>query len=528
MNTYLVIYFGAATLSLLATPWLIRLACAIGAMDIPGTRRIHNKPTARIGGAAIVIATIGMVVPVLLLNNTIGDKLRQNQLQFIGLLCTAGFMFAVGLIDDIRGVKARHKLLAQLAAAIMLCALGVRIEVLEVAGVGRAELGWLAWPLTIVWIIGITNAINLIDGLDGLAAGIAAITCGVIAVFSLHTGQPIMAVLMLAMFGGLTGFLFFGFNPAKIFLGDCGSLFLGFMLAGASVLSSTKTTTVVGLALPILAMGVPILDTLFSMLRRLLERRSIFAPDRSHIHHRLLAMGLHQRHVVLILYGVTILATGLGMFMMVTDDAGTLVVFGGVLLLLLIVFRVIGLVRLRSILTSVQLNLTRLRHAKQERQAFERAQVRLREATSFRTWWRAACVAAEDMGFARLVIRDHRPDGPGRTLLCYTSSRALEDNNTVRMIVPISTHRAESNLRAEVDVFLNGSLESAGRRMTLFGRLIDEQNFAGSWTQIQSALRPVTGDPALQRVSAPASDGAKRPKTPTLDSTDKAFDRLSA
>jgi len=301
MSTYALVYLGAAGLAVLCTPIVVHVARVLNIMDMPGVRKIHAAAIPRIGGAAIMFGMLSMIVLVLLLDNYFGAAFRKMELRVVVLLSAGLFMFFVGLIDDVWDLRVRYKLLAQIFAAVVVCAFGIRIDEIALTNQIVVSLGWLAWPLTVFWIVGVTNAVNLIDGLDGLAAGIAAVTCGVIAIFAIYTGQSVMAVMMLALLGSLTGFLFFNFNPARIFMGDCGTMFLGFILAASSILCATKASTIVGLALPTVAMGVPIFDTFFSIIRRVLDRRSIFSPDRSHIHHRLLDMGLRHRHVVILM-----------------------------------------------------------------------------------------------------------------------------------------------------------------------------------------------------------------------------------
>ncbi|MCD4699646.1 MAG: undecaprenyl/decaprenyl-phosphate alpha-N-acetylglucosaminyl 1-phosphate transferase, partial [Phycisphaerae bacterium] len=410
MITYLITYGVATILSLIATVLSIRLARRIGAMDLPGLRKAHTVATPRIGGLAILFSVIAAVLSAMVIDRVIRESFFRDFVQIGGLICVAMFVLGVGLVDDIRGLRARKKLMAELAAAGALCALGVRIESLTVPGLFQIEFGWMSWPITIFWIVGITNAINLIDGLDGLAAGISAITCAAIAVFALQSQNTAVAVLMLAVLGGLTGFLFFNFNPAKVFLGDCGSLFLGFLLAGTSVLSSTKTATAVGLALPMLAMGIPVFDILFSVVRRTIERRSLFAPDCQHIHHRLMEMGLRQKHVVLVLYGVTAVSAALGTFMMVTHDVGTLAVFLCVLLLLGLFLCMVGVLRFKGIPEAVRHMVKRLHERKKVKDIFEEAQLRLREVRSVSSWWRVIYETAERMGAVRLSII-HYDDG---------------------------------------------------------------------------------------------------------------------
>jgi UDP-GlcNAc:undecaprenyl-phosphate GlcNAc-1-phosphate transferase len=215
-------------------------------------------------------------------------------------------MALVGVVDDTRGLPALVKLTAQLVVAAVAFACGFRIDAISVPLVGNLSMGVFAFPMTLLWITGIINAVNLIDGLDGLAAGIvlfAGLTNFVIASLD---GSVFIAVVSAAMIGAVLGFLVFNFNPARIFMGDSGSYMLGYVL-GTSVIvgASQKASTAVALLVPCLAMGVPIFDTLFSMIRRYLERRPLFSPDRGHIHHRLLDMGLTHRRAVLTIYAVS-------------------------------------------------------------------------------------------------------------------------------------------------------------------------------------------------------------------------------
>jgi UDP-GlcNAc:undecaprenyl-phosphate GlcNAc-1-phosphate transferase len=474
MKTYLCVYLGSAFLALMITPAIIWLAHKIKAVDSPGPRKVHSRPTPRIGGLSIILSTIGLVLPVLFLQNTIGDAFRDIQLHIVVLLSTGTFIFLVGLIDDIKGLRARIKLFAELAAAIAVCVVGIRITSVAVADWLTVNFGWFSWPLTILWIVGITNAVNLSDGLDGLAAGISAVASGVIAILAIWSGQVVMAVLMLALLGSLTGFLFFNFNPARVFLGDCGSLFLGFTIATSSVMCSTKSHALVGLALPFLALGVPIFDTLFSMLRRFLERRSLFAPDRSHFHHRLCDLGFKQHHVVVTIYAVTLLMVGLGLFMMVTRNVNSLILFLCILLLLLLVFRVAGSVRLRETIAGLQRKYAINRQLKKETENFEKVQLHFRQVKTFDQWWQAVCLAAEQLGFMRVTLPLKNIDNPHQTLTWQRDGNGAERSETIEMKIPIRGTKTDLRLSMVVDVNIGDCLESAGRRAALFGRLIDE------------------------------------------------------
>jgi len=478
VTTYIMVYFASALLALLATPVVIRIGQRMGIVDAPNVRKVHAAVTPRIGGVAIVFAMLTTTGLILALDNGVGEAVRGIRTQLVGLIVASILIFVSGLIDDVRNLPARAKLAFQIGAALLVCAFGVRIEEIDISQDMVVHFGLLSWPITVFWIVGITNAVNLIDGLDGLAAGISAIACGVIAVFAFHTGQVVMGILMIALLGSLTGFLFFNFNPAKVFMGDCGSLFLGFVLATTSVMCVSKTAMVVGLALPMLALGIPIFDTLFSMLRRILERRSCFAPDRGHIHHRLLDMGLDHRHAVILMYAVTVIAAGLGVAMMVIRDEGMIVVFAAVVLFMALIFRVVGAVDFRESFLILRKNLAISRDAKEEKRSFEHVQLRIRQARTFDEWWKAACAAAAEMDFVWLALNVVNRDGKLRTLVWRTGEREFAVHETVNMSVPVRHRRQGPPLQIEVAVRINGSLESAGRRAALFVRLIDQHNLA--------------------------------------------------
>jgi len=474
MHTFLCVYLGSALLAIIITPIVIKLAHRIKAVDRPGIRTVHTRPVPRIGGVTIFLSAMILIVMVLFLNNSIGKAFRNMQLQLISLFCSATFIFFVGLVDDLKGLPARFKFLAELLAATSLCFLTVRISSIKITEQWTLQLGLLGYPLTILWIVGITNAVNLSDGLDGLAAGISAIACGVIVVFAIYSNNVIMAVIMLALLGSLSGFLFFNFNPAKIFMGDCGSLFLGFTIASSSVLCSMKSSALVGIALPALALGIPIFDTLFSMLRRFLERRRMFAPDRRHFHHILIDMGIKQRHVVVTIYLMTLLFTGLGMFMMVTRKSNSLVIFLCIILLLLLLFNAVGSVRLRETISGLQKKYEIANRCKQEQIKFEDAQLHFRNAHNFDQWWEAACKAAERLDFAWLSLKSEDGDGTVRTEIWRKSDSKPELSRLVVMTIPLNKNGDKNSLEFEMAISVNGSLESAGHRATLFSRLIDE------------------------------------------------------
>jgi UDP-GlcNAc:undecaprenyl-phosphate/decaprenyl-phosphate GlcNAc-1-phosphate transferase len=476
VTTYLAVYLGSLLLAVLITPLVIHLAHRMGAVDRPGIRTVHKLPIPRIGGVAIFVSAMALIVSVIFVNNNIGQAFRAAWLQLITLLGSAALVFAVGLVDDLKGLPARVKFMAELLAALMLCLVGVRISDVALTDQWVVPLGEWGWLLTILWVVGITNAVNLSDGLDGLAAGVSAIACAVIAIFAIHSSQVIMGVLMLAMLGSLSGFLVFNFNPAKVFMGDCGSLFLGFTIAAASVMCTTKSAALVGLALPALALGVPIFDTLLSMLRRFLERRSLFAPDRSHFHHRLLDLGLQQRHAVMAIYLVTLTATGLGLFMMFSGSVSALVIFGCILLLLILVFRLVGAVRLHGTIAGLQAKYAYSRLQHRERKTFENLQLQFRQVHDGDQWWQAICDAAQRMDFAWISLQTTHDDGRTEEELWRAPETKPDLTRIITMTIPLNEdhHQTTPARRFEIAICANGSVESAARRATLFGRLLDE------------------------------------------------------
>ncbi len=474
MLVYAVTFAAAAVAAVLVTPIVARGARAMRIVDRPGTRKIHSSAVPTVGGLAVVVSALAVIVAVMRLHAPTGEAFAAVRTGMLALLATGAFIFVVGFIDDSVRVAARTKLLAQALAAVAVCAAGLRIEHLPIPGVATLHLGWLSWPVTVLWIVGITNTVNLIDGLDGLAAGIAAIASGVIAAFAVHTGQPAVAVVMLALMGSLAGFLVFNFHPARIFLGDCGSMFLGFSLATAAVMSASRADPFVALAMPALALGLPIFDTMFSMIRRVLERRSMFAPDQNHLHHRLIRMGLHHRHAVIVMYAVTLLAAGLGTFMLATGGAWRLAVLLGALVPVLAIFHVVGAARLREAFAAFRRNRALAREARERKHHFEEMELRLRRVDSFERWWKVVRRAARKMGFARVTIEYEGADGAARRLVWHLPGRERDPGHVVFSAAAALGARGGSALRVTADVPLNGSLESVGRRLTLFGRLLDE------------------------------------------------------
>jgi UDP-GlcNAc:undecaprenyl-phosphate/decaprenyl-phosphate GlcNAc-1-phosphate transferase len=333
---------AGAVASLVISPLVVRVAHRVRCLDHPGGRRVHTRPVPRLGGVAVFAATvIGLGVAGL----AHGSNLAAYSGFVGGILVGGAVLFVTGVLDDLRGLSPRTKLLAQLLAATVAYAFGFRIEMVSLGHLTDVSLGWLALPVTLLWIVGVTNAFNLIDGLDGLATGIASVALATVTGVALLMGRPEVAVTAAVLLGALLGFLRYNFNPARIFLGDSGSLFVGFMLAVLSVHGSTKSSTAVLAIVPLLALGLPLADTVLAMARRWLRGVAFSCPDGRHIHHRLLAAGLTQRRAVAVLYVVSASLGAVGLLAAFAPPEGVLIVTaaGTALVLLLLVAGLRGL-----------------------------------------------------------------------------------------------------------------------------------------------------------------------------------------
>jgi UDP-GlcNAc:undecaprenyl-phosphate GlcNAc-1-phosphate transferase len=284
---------------------------------------------------------------------------------------------------------------------------------------------------------------------------------------------------MLILLGNLAGFLVFNFNPAKIFMGDGGSMFLGFFLAVASLVCATKVTTLMGLAMPALALGLPLFDMFLSVVRRVLGRRSVFSADREHIHHRLMDMGMKHHHAVIFMYVVTLIITGGALLMMVFRGGGEIVVFLVVFLVLISAFRIAGVLRFRQLFTQVQTNMARSREVRRERQAFESARQRFRSAWTFEQWWRAVRRMARRMRFAQVRITYRLDAEDDMHTITYTNAAAAaQPSEWMHVRIPVAQREGPGLEDVQIDIPLHEPLETLGRRLTLFGRLLDEHTLA--------------------------------------------------
>jgi UDP-GlcNAc:undecaprenyl-phosphate/decaprenyl-phosphate GlcNAc-1-phosphate transferase len=307
MVSYAVAFLSALCVSTVLTPLIRGFSLKHGWHDEPNSRKVHNRPIPRTGGIAIAIAFLAPVLGIALTRAQIGQLVYENPNYILGIVVGGAVMMLVGLTDDLKGIRAKWKFLLQIGVATFAFAIGFRIEAVSLPLGGALPMGIFSYFITVFWIVGIINALNLVDGLDGLAGGISFLVLVFNFLVAYANNATLMGLVAASLAGAILGFLFYNFNPASIFMGDAGSMFIGYVLALASINSGQKSSTTVALLTPIVAMGLPIMDTLFSIVRRFLERRPIFSPDRGHIHHRLLSLGLNQRRTVLVLYGFAIL-----------------------------------------------------------------------------------------------------------------------------------------------------------------------------------------------------------------------------
>jgi UDP-GlcNAc:undecaprenyl-phosphate GlcNAc-1-phosphate transferase len=315
---YLGIFVLSLVLSFILTRIVRNTAMARGVVSAPVLdRHLHQAPLPRLGGVAIFVAFVLSLAVALVVAAVRPDLQFGSSLKTLTTIMVPGFfIFLLGLYDDLRTIGAYPKFTIQAIAATMLWLGGLRILDLPVLFGARHFPWFVGLSITILWVLGITNAFNLIDGLDGLAAGSALFSTLVVFVVALLSHASLVALMTIALTGAIVGFLRYNFNPATIFLGDCGSLFIGFLLSALALEGAQKAPTVIAVAIPVVSFGLPILETSLSVLRRLISGRPVFIADREHIHHKLLQLGLSHRQVVIVLYAVSALFALLSLFLL--------------------------------------------------------------------------------------------------------------------------------------------------------------------------------------------------------------------
>lgn len=321
--------------SIIITPYVKKFAIAIGATDKPNARKVHQKIMPRLGGLAIYIS---FIIGFLILRPTDPD------VSVLSIIIGSFIIIITGVLDDRFELSAKIKLIGQLLAASAVVLGGIQIDFITLPfSEQEIDFGYFSIPITILWIVGITNAINLIDGLDGLAAGVSSIALITISGMAILMGNVFVTSMGLILLGSTLGFLVYNFHPAKIFMGDTGALFLGFMISVLSLLGF-KNITIFSLIVPIIILGVPISDTFFAIIRRFVNKQPLSAPDKSHLHHRLLALGYTHRQTVLIIYGIAAMFGLAALIFSQSTMWGALIVIGVLLIAIELFVEKIGLV----------------------------------------------------------------------------------------------------------------------------------------------------------------------------------------
>ena len=478
MNIYLAVYFGAVILAIITTPFVMILARKWHIADEPNARKVHQKAIPHIGGVSFIIAMQIATLIVLVFTDRFKSGFEESRTQILVLLASSLLVGIMGLYDDVRNLSGRTKLLILILASLMAYRYGIAIDTITIHGVISLDIGLLSLPVTIVWITAVTVGLNFLDGLDGLAAGLSAIACVIIGIFALLTGQLLLAIMMFALLGGLTSFLSYNFNPARVFMGDCGSMFLGFILGSASIMCITGTHSIKGLTISAIAFGIPVIDAVCTVIRRgVLERRSIFKAERGHVHHRLLDAGLSHRNVVIALYLVAGLTAGMGLFMLATEGYQTLMLFACVVMIQLMFFRIVGSIKIGHTMAAAKRNLAIRKENKTFKDVFEDGQLMMRKGCNFDEWWATICFVAEKMGLAFIAVDFENRDGTQRTSVWRNDKYAPEEFDKVhlaQLTIPLRQRRNGRDLKMEAAAPENGSLELAAQRLSFLTRLVEE------------------------------------------------------
>jgi len=322
-KTYFACFLCSLVLVLLLTPLVGKLAQKLGAIDLPNHRKVHTAPTPQMGGLAIYFAMWLPILGLYFWENAINVRLEERWWD-IAVIAMAGAAMALsGILDDLKGLTATKKLLVQVPLAYLFAKYIANFKNITVPGIGSFDLGPWGPPLTILWIVGITNALNLVDGIDGLATGVAVVIAFTNSIIAMISGNDFLAIVMLGMAGACLGFLYYNFAPAKIFLGDTGSLFLGMTLAATSVLTFSKSDITASFLVSVVVLGYPAMDTLLAMARRKIYGRPMFSADLGHIHHRLLAKGFDHPKASLLAYALCVAFSVLALAMVLQNSIAT-------------------------------------------------------------------------------------------------------------------------------------------------------------------------------------------------------------
>ena len=411
MTTIIFTFFISFLASLLLCPLVIRIARRLNIVDMPSDRKVHKQPVPRIGG---VVLFLSFFLPLVLLyyNKYMFRELIAADDRLIAFVAGALIVFGLGLWDDVKPLPAWVKFIGQVLAALVAYYGGMGIHIVSVPFVQSVHLGIFSLPASVFWFVLVINAINLIDGLDGLAAGISLFVSITMMVICLTNHKLLEAVAFAALGGALIGFLRYNFNPATIFMGDSGSYFLGYTLAALSVMGSIKGQVATAMLIPIIALGIPLVDTLWAPIRRFALGKKMFQPDTDHLHHRLVELGYTHRRAVLIIYGLTIILGIVSITLVHANNetaALVLVVVGtGVIFL----GRYVGI---KDFISSRQISywfhdVSDATGIARERRSFYNHQLAMAEAEDMDQLWEEACRAMEDLELDEAELVLYNPD----------------------------------------------------------------------------------------------------------------------
>ena len=411
MTTALVAFVVAFAVSTVVTYLMRVLAPRIGAVDQPDQfRKIHTKPIPYLGGIGVFV---GFLAPVLILMTglrhlLLGQALWDVHEQFFMILAGASVALALGAWDDVREMRPILKLLFQTLAAVVAMAGHTVIWRLSLPFMGEIELGFWGIPLTLFWFLGCMNAINLLDGMDGLAGGVSLIVCITMVLVGHFMHNTVGMLLMACLGGGILGFLVHNFHPARIFLGDSGSNVIGYLIAALAIMTSRKSETAVALLIPVLALGVPIIDTSLAILRRWSHWLPFSAPDRQHIHHILLGLGFSQKRAVFLMYGASMILCAGALLSISEQRELLLMVFGALGILVFVCVRVLGAVQLRDLSNRFTRDWQRHQLVNLARIELEKCAHRAPMVEDMDTLWETFAATFELMGIDRAELATRR------------------------------------------------------------------------------------------------------------------------
>lgn len=338
----IVVLLIALVCSLILTPLVRKVGTKFSIVEKPSSRKIHKRAVTCLGGVAIYISFMASVLVAALI--VFKNPHISFSYELVGLLCGGSIILVLGLVDDIKGTRAPVKVAWQIAAALVTSAVfGIRMTYVDIPFFGVIWLRTFSLPLTLLWVVGLTNALNWLDGLDGLAAGVSSIACVSLLVVSWRGGDLFSVIVLIALLGATLGFLKYNFYPAKVFMGDTGSNFLGFVLANVAIMGGLKSAAALSLMVPILILGIPIFDTLFSIWRRVRLKKSPIKPDTDHFHFRLVKLGLNQRQAVLVIYVISAVLGGCAILLAQNPTLTSLAVVVFIVGLLVLAFLRLGL-----------------------------------------------------------------------------------------------------------------------------------------------------------------------------------------